>query len=58
MDERYFKYLDDLRQSGVTNMFAAGPYLAFTFVITKLEAREILARWMISFAERQTEDQA
>ena len=57
MDERYFKYLDDLRQSGVTNMFGAGPYLAFTFVITKSEAREILARWMTSFAERQTEDQ-
>jgi hypothetical protein len=26
-----FQYLDDLRQSGATNMFGAGPYLEGAF---------------------------
>ena len=58
MDERYFKYLDDLRESGVTNMFGSAPYLGFTFVLTKSEAREVLSRWMQTFAERHPEDQS
>jgi hypothetical protein len=45
----YFEYLDLLRESGVTNMFGAAPYLAEAFDLSKSEARSILAEWMNSF---------
>lgn len=47
--EQYFDYLIQLRDSGVTNMFGAGPYLEREFGLTKYEAREILSKWMNSF---------
>ena len=37
--EEYFDYLDNLRESGVTNMFGASPYLQEAFDLTKIEAR-------------------
>mgnify|MGYP003111165270 CR=1 FL=1 len=43
---RVFKYLDDLRASGETNMFGAGIYLQEEFGLGKREAREFLAKWM------------
>ena len=47
MDE-YFEYLEELRQSGVTNMFGASPYLMEEFCLSKYEARDILLKWMKS----------
>jgi hypothetical protein len=44
--EVYFKFLDALRESGVTNMFGAAPYLAGAFSISNSRAREILLEWM------------
>lgn len=44
--EEYFKFLDALRESGVTNMFGAAPYLAASFRISNSEARGILQEWM------------
>ena len=44
-------YLDDLRESGVTNMFGAGAYLQEEFGLDKIEAREILMYWMETFGE-------
>jgi hypothetical protein len=44
--EVYFKFLDALRESGVTNMFGAAPYLAGAFTLSNSEAREILQEWM------------
>lgn len=41
-----YKYLDDLRDSGVTNMYGAGQYLQEEFGMDKYEAREVLANWM------------
>ena len=41
-----YKYLDDLRDSGVTNMYGAGQYLQEEFGMNKYEARETLANWM------------
>ena len=38
-----YKYLDDLRDSGVTNMYGAGQYLQQEFGMDKYEARETLA---------------
>ena len=45
-------YLDMLRESGVTNMFGAGPYLAAEYLVTHHEASEILGHWMTTFGER------
>ena len=50
-DNEYFSYLNDLRDSGVTNMFGAGEYLERDFNLDKREAREILTRWIRSFDE-------
>jgi len=44
--EPYFAYLDGLRDSGVTNMFGACPYLVEEFHLEKKLASKILAAWM------------
>lgn len=41
-----FVFLNNLRESGITNMFGATPYLQEEFGFGKLEAREILTEWM------------
>lgn len=46
---KYWIYLEELRRSGVTNMFGAVPYLMAAFEdegMTKREAHKILADWM------------
>ena len=48
VEKEMFTYLDELRDSGVTNMFGAAPYLQREFDLEKREAREILAKWMQS----------
>lgn len=48
-NEEYYSYLDDLRDSGVTNMFGAAPYLQREFGLDRYEAREVLLQWMQSF---------
>ena len=50
--KEYFEYLDDLRESGDTNMYGAGPYLQREFDLERREAREIVLAWMRSFDER------
>ena len=47
----YFTYLDDLRESGVTNMFGARPYLEAEFDLAKDEAGEVLSAWMKTFGK-------
>ena len=47
----YYQYLEDLRQSGVTNMFGAAPYLQEEFGLDKREARKILLSWMMHYDE-------
>lgn len=42
-------YLENLRRSGVTNMFGAGPYLEDEFGISKTKARKILIDWMKNY---------
>lgn len=48
----YFEYLDNLRESGETNMFGAGPYLQEEFGLEKAEACKILTKWMETFSTR------
>lgn len=51
--DEYLAYLDDLRESGVTNMFGASQYLSETFPELNGErARAILAYWMETFGAR------
>ncbi len=41
-----FDYLDDLRDSGKTNMCAAGSYIQQEFGSNKRESCELLQTWM------------
>lgn len=46
METQIFDYLNDLRESGETNMFGAGMYLQWEFGLGKGEAREFLSKWI------------
>ena len=56
VDKKYSNFLVALRDSGVTNMFGAAPYLQSEFGLDKREAREVLANWMRSFGESLKEN--
>lgn len=45
----YFEYLDELRESGATNMFGARPYLQEDHGLDRGEASAILTAWMETF---------
>jgi len=47
--EMFYPYLNDLRESGETNMFGAAPYLVEQFDLDIVEAREVLGQWMKDF---------
>lgn len=51
------EYLDDLRESGETNMFGATPYLMDDFDMDMQEARAALSYWMKTFGERHPKDE-
>lgn len=55
MKQEYFDYLDALRESGVTNMWGAAPYLVQAFGLSRQDARDILLEWIDSFSERHKE---
>ena len=44
--EKIFEYLDEVRDSGVMNMFAAPQHLQERFGMEKKEARELVTEWM------------
>ena len=47
--KEYFDYLVELRDSGVTNMWGAAPYLEQEFGLSRQEARDVLIAWIESF---------
>ena len=47
--DEHLVYLDELRESGVTNMYGAGAYLVRDFGVKRNESHEILGYWMESF---------
>jgi hypothetical protein len=50
MNIEYKEFLDDLRESGITNMFGAVPYLIKSFpYLSRKEASDILKEWMETF---------
>ena len=55
-EEEYFEYLDELRESGVVNMYGAGPYLTDEFNIPPNHAIKVLRRWMDTFSERHANE--
>jgi hypothetical protein len=50
LKKEYADFLISLRDSGITNMFGASPYLADAFPeLSKDDARKVLVLWMESF---------
>lgn len=53
----YFEFLDDLRQSGSINMYAAAPYLAAEYPdLGKVNARAVLQLWQKTFSDEPLEE--
>lgn len=55
VEDEHLTYLDNLRESGVTNMFGATPFIQKRFGVDKKDAKTILMYWMDSFGERHPE---
>jgi hypothetical protein len=51
--ERMFDFLDNLRESGICNMFGSGVYLEEMFGINRRESKEVVLEWMNTFSERK-----
>ena len=45
-DNKYWVFLENLRRSGVCNMYGAAPYIQEVFGVSKHEAKTILLDWM------------
>lgn len=50
--DEHLVYLDDLRESGDTNMIFAGQYIQQEFAVDSKTAGKILTYWMKTFSER------
>jgi hypothetical protein len=50
--KEHLVFLDKLRESGVTNMFGAAPYLKRAFGLTAKDATDILLYWMETFEDQ------
>lgn len=51
--DMHLEFLDELRESGDTNMFGASPYIREAFDVTKAEAATILTYWMKTFPREE-----
>ena len=49
--DEHLEYLDNLRESGQTNMFGATPYIQQEFGEEKHFAQQILSYWMETFGD-------
>ena len=49
------EYLDMVRESGVTNMMAAGRYIEDQFDVDRKLASRVLGFWIKTFASRKVE---
>ena len=45
-EQKYYDFLERLRQSGDTNMFGAPPYLQAAFGLGRAESIQIVSAWM------------
>jgi hypothetical protein len=47
---KYYNALEVIRESGITNMFGAAPYLREVFPeLSRMESNEILCNWMENY---------
>jgi hypothetical protein len=46
VEQKHLTYLDELRDSGKTNMFGAVPYIQRKFSLSKDDANKIWEYWM------------
>jgi len=53
LTDEHLEYLDELRQSGRTNMFGAAPYIQMEFGLERDDAKAYLLYWMRTFSARQ-----
>lgn len=53
-----FEYLDDLRASGATNMFGAGPYVQRDLGHDRRTSMKLVQYWMETFSEESASDRA
>ena len=52
--DKILEFLDDLRESGETNMYGARPYVLRDFPeLTKREAGKVLSYWMKTFGDAE-----
>jgi len=54
--EQVFEFLDELQESGVTNMFGAGSYVQKEYGISINEANNYVSEWMMTYEERHPDD--
>lgn len=55
----YFEFLDELRESGDTNMFGARPYLLRAYPgMTPEEGAVVMGAWMKTFSDIPADDRA
>ena len=48
-DNKYWLFLEELRKSGVTNMYGATPYLQEAFGMSYNCAKAVLIDWMMKY---------
>ena len=51
-EDKVFLFLDNIRDSGETNMFGSIPFIQDEFGVSEVEARGVLRKWMDTFNER------
>ena len=49
--EKYYKTLEAIRKSGITNMWGAAPYLATLEGIDEKLAQDVLVNWIHNYNE-------
>ena len=49
--DEHLEYLDELRESGDTNMWGASPFLELKFGMTQAESNDVLIYWMSTFGQ-------
>lgn len=52
LTDAHLNYLDNLRESGATNMFGAAPFLAKQFRLNLATARAYVGYWMMTFGDK------
>ena len=53
LTEDHLLYLDRLRETGITNMFGAVPYIMVEFPdLSEEQAKQVLICWMKTFSDR------